>query len=98
MKKAANLFNTSFTRPNTLKLLVTFTSVRYESGRDRVKFKDAMNSLKIQGVKSVIFAAKKNKVIEELSLKKSQNVFYLYGYRLKYVVDRLWRYLPKKGW
>ena len=59
MKKAANLFNTSFTRSNTLKLLVTFTSVRYESGRDRVKFKDAMNSLKIQGVKSVIFAAKK---------------------------------------
>lgn len=98
MEKAVDLFKTSFTRPNTLKLLVTFTSGKYESGIDGVKFKKAMNSLADQGIKSLVFAARKTNFVNELSFNKYQNLFLLSTYRLTNVTYRLWRYLPKKGW
>ena len=98
MEKAADLFKTSFTRPNTLKLLVTFTSGKDESGSDRVKFKSAMNSLTDQGIKRLVFAASKTNVVKELSFNKYQNLFLLSAYRLTNVAYRLWSYLPRKGW
>ena len=98
MEKAVDLFKTSFTRPNTLKLLVTFTSGNYESGSDRVKFKNAMSSLTDQGIKRLVFAARKTNVVNELSFNKYQNLFLLSAYRLTNIAYRLWSTLPRKGW
>ena len=98
MEKAADSSKTSFTRPNSLKLLVTFTSGKYESGSDRVKFKRAMNSLTAQGIKRLVFAASKTNVVNELSFNKYQNLFLLSSYGLTNVAYRLWSYLPRKGW
>ena len=97
IEAAANLFNTSFTRPNTLKLMVTFTTGRGESGNDRVKFKIAMNSLTDQKIKRLVFAAKKTQVVKELSSNKYENLFLLSGYRLKNTVSKLYWFIWKKG-
>ena len=97
IEAAANLFNTSFTRPNTLKLMVTFTTGRGESGNDRVKFKIAMNSLTDQKIKRLVFAAKNTQVVKELSSNKYENLFLLSGYRLKNTVSKLYWFIWKKG-
>ena len=47
MDAAANFFNTSFSRPNATKLLVTLTSGRSGSRANRVKLKNAMKILKV---------------------------------------------------
>ena len=97
MEVAANMFNTSFTRPKTLKLMVTFTSGRDEPGNDRLKFKNAMNSLTDQKIKRLVFAAKKTQVVKELSSNKYENLFLLSGYRLKKTASKLLSFIWKKG-
>ena len=97
MEAAANLFNNSFTRPNTIKLMVTFTSGRSQSGGDRVKLKNAMKSLKDQKIKSIAFSAIKTLLLKELTFNTYANMFVLLGYRLKATAYRLSRYVSSKG-
>ena len=97
MEAAANLFNNSFTRPNTIKLLVAFTSGMIPSGGDRVKLKNAMKSLKDQKIKSIAFSAMKTVFLKELTFNTYANMFVLSGYRLKAIAYRLSRYVSSKG-
>lgn len=96
MEAAANLFNNSFTRPNTIKLLVAFTSGMIPSGGDRVKLKNAMKSLKDQKIKSIAFSAIKTVFLKELTFNTYANMFVLSGYRLKAIAYRLSRYVSSK--
>ena len=97
MEAAANLYNTSFTRPNTTRLLVTLTSRRSGSRGDRVKLKNAMKILEDLKIKPMAFSAIKTVFLKELTFSTYANMFVLSGYRLKAIVSRLSTYISSKG-